>query len=175
VSQEALPDFKRLVTQRTRWAQGNIQCVKYIKEILRSPHFDAGGVIEICYYLVLPFLQVLGAASVIALFGTRLALGAIDPASLIGDPLATGALLALTFTFSIVPFAMWGPIYRKRCEPTASFRQGVLWGLGSWIYVYYMYICIFGAFWRVIRGKSGWAKTRRNAETHSVGAVALEA
>ncbi len=175
VSQEALPDFTRLVTQRTRWAQGNIQCVKYIKEILRSPHFDAGGVIEICYYLVLPFLQVLGAASVIALFGTRLALGAIDPASLIGDPLATGALLALTFTFSILPFAMWGPIYRKRCEPTASFGTGVLWGFGSWIYVYYMYICIFGAFWRVIRGKSGWAKTRRNAETHSVGAIALEA
>lgn len=174
VSQEALPDIRRLITQRTRWAQGNIQCVKYIKEIVRSPNFDAAGVIEICYYLVLPFLQVIGATSVVALLAIRAASGVSNPATLIGDPLVVAGLAALVFTFSVLPFAMWGPIYRRQCEPSVSFLTGVAWGFGSWIYVYYMYICIFRAFWRVATGRSGWAKTRRNAEAHVAGAIAVE-
>ncbi|SDQ24955.1 Glycosyltransferase, catalytic subunit of cellulose synthase and poly-beta-1,6-N-acetylglucosamine synthase [Curtobacterium sp. UNCCL20] len=174
VSQEALPDIRRLITQRTRWAQGNIQCVKYIGDIVRSPNFDAAGLIEICYYLVLPFLQVIGAASVVGLAAFRIVSGVSDPATLIGEPAAFAGLLALVVTFSIAPFAMWGPIYRKRCEPSAPFWTGVAWGFGSWLYVYYMYICIFRAFWRILTGKTGWAKTRRNAEAHVAGATAVE-
>lgn len=175
VSQEALPDLRRLITQRTRWAQGNIQCVKYIKDIVGSRHFEAGGVIETCYYLLLPFIQILGAVSIVALLGTRLALGITNPASLVGEPLAFVGLLALAFTFSVAPFAIWGPIYKLRCEPQTSWAKSVVWGFGSWLYVYYMYICLVRAFFRVLGGKSGWAKTRRNAESHSVGATALEA
>ena len=35
VSQEGVTDFRRLMTQRTRWSQGNIQCVKYLPEIVQ--------------------------------------------------------------------------------------------------------------------------------------------
>ena len=174
VSQEALPDIRRLITQRTRWAQGNIQCVKYIPEIVKSPKFEAGGLIEICYYLILPFVQVIGLAAAVILFAARLAWGITDPAALIGDPLAFGGMIALVFTFSVAPFAMWGPVYRAKCEPSAGFWTGIAWGFGSWLYVYYMYICILRAFWRVIFRKSGWSKTRRNAEAHVAGAIAIE-
>ncbi len=45
VSQEALPSLRRLLTQRTRWTQGNIQCLKYIHQIIRSPRFQSAGVL----------------------------------------------------------------------------------------------------------------------------------
>jgi len=175
VSQEALPDMRRLITQRTRWAQGNIQCVKYMKEIVTSRNFDAAGVVETCYYLLLPFLQVLGVFSVMTLLGFRLAGALADPASVLTNSTGVLGLTALILVFSIAPFAIWGPIYRKKCEPQASFVTGLAWGLGSWLYVYYMYVCVIKAFVRIIRGQQGWAKTRRNAELHVAGAIAIEA
>ena len=35
VAQEALPGARRLLTQRTRWVQGNLQCLRYLPAILR--------------------------------------------------------------------------------------------------------------------------------------------
>ncbi len=174
VSQEALPSIRRLLTQRTRWAQGNIQCIKYVPEIVRSPHFDAAGVLETCYYLVLPFLQLLGG---LAFLAGWVAIGgdALSGQELL--PVHTSTLiyvLALIVLFSIAPFAIWGFVYKARCEPAASWMTALIWGLGVWLYVYYMYICVARAFWRILRGKTGWSKTRRNAEAHTAGSVAIE-
>ncbi|WP_282847767.1 glycosyltransferase family 2 protein [Microbacterium oxydans] len=176
VNQEALPSIRRLLTQRTRWAQGNIQCVKYIAEVVKSPHIDSAGVIETSYYLVLPFLQMLGALSFTILVGAQASLLIQDPAQV---QLALGSVLGLVgllSVFSIAPFAVWGFVYKVRCEPQASWFTALMWGLGVWLYVYYMYICIARAFLRIMRRKNGWAKTRRNAEAHVVvgGSVAVE-
>ncbi|NYF30377.1 cellulose synthase/poly-beta-1,6-N-acetylglucosamine synthase-like glycosyltransferase [Microbacterium sp. JAI119] len=176
VNQEALPSIRRLLTQRTRWAQGNIQCVKYIGEVVKSPHVDSAGVIETSYYLVLPFLQMLGALSFTILVGAQVSLLIQDPAQV---QLALGSVLGLVgllSVFSIAPFAVWGFVYKVRCEPQASWFTALMWGLGVWLYVYYMYICIARAFLRIMRRKNGWAKTRRNAEAHVVvgGSVAVE-
>jgi cellulose synthase/poly-beta-1,6-N-acetylglucosamine synthase-like glycosyltransferase len=175
VSQEGLPSFKRLVTQRTRWAQGNIDCVRYIPKILRSPHIDAAGVLESCYYLVLPFLQLLGMIAFLLVGGATIAKAASDPAAF-AEYLGQGwATLMLFAVFAIAPFALWGPVYRWRCEPQISPPVAVGYGLALWLYIYYMYLVIPRAFYRSIRGKRGWAKTRRNAEGHAKGAkIALE-
>ncbi len=176
VSQEALPSVRRLLTQRTRWAQGNIQCVRYIPEIVKSRHFDAAGVLETCYYLVLPFLQMLGAISFLiisAFLGYQLV---TDPASRAAQLNNLPWLIALNVVFAIGPFAVWGPVYKRRCEPGTSWGAALLYGLGMWLYVYYMYICIARAFSRIARRRNGWAKTRRNGEAHVVlnGSVAVE-
>lgn len=177
VNQEALPSIRRLLTQRTRWAQGNIQCVKYIAEVVKSPHIDSAGVIETSYYLVLPFLQMLGGLSFLILLGAQASLWAQDPSQMQSALGSIGGVVGLLAVFSIAPFAVWGFVYKVRCEPQAGWFTALMWGLGVWLYVYYMYICIARAFLRIMRGKNGWAKTRRNAEAHVVigGSVAVEA
>lgn len=176
VSQEALPSVRRLLTQRTRWAQGNIQCVRYIKDIVRSRHFDSAGVIETCYYLILPFLQMLGMFTFLILFGFQVAATIQNPALLQNQVADAWGVMGLLVLFAIAPFALWGPVYKLRCEPETSWPKAFLYGLGAWLYVYYMYICIARAFIRIARGKTGWSKTRRNAEEHVLvgGSVAIE-
>jgi cellulose synthase/poly-beta-1,6-N-acetylglucosamine synthase-like glycosyltransferase len=176
VSQEALPSFRRLLTQRTRWAQGNIQCVRYIPDIVRSRHFDSAGVLETCYYLILPFLQVLGLICLLTLTGFAVAHSIANPAVRAGQLHNAGLLLALSAIFGVGPFALWGPVYKRRCEPQTSWPMAFAYGLGLWLYVYYMYICIVRAFARVILGRNGWAKTRRNSEANLAlgGSVAIE-
>ncbi|WEB38827.1 glycosyltransferase [Streptomyces yunnanensis] len=44
VPQEGLPHLRRLLTQRTRWAQGNLQCVRYAPRIVSSRHYSGRGV-----------------------------------------------------------------------------------------------------------------------------------
>lgn len=176
VSQEALPSLRRLLTQRTRWAQGNIQCVKYLKDIFNSSNVDTGGVIESAYYLLLPFLQMLGGAALLVLTGTAVAYGIQNPGVIEANLGQVWGLLALNVIFSVTPFAIWGIVYKLRCEPDASWGTAIFWGLEVWLYVYNIYICIARAFIRVARGKNGWSKTRRNAEAHIVvgGSVAVE-
>lgn len=175
VSQEGLTDLKRLFTQRTRWSQGNIQCIKYLPHMVRSPHFTSGGLLESGYYLFQPFVQMVG----LFLWPTLLVL---TVTGLLQVPGGAGAWLAelwwlpaLFFTTSVAPFAMWGPIYRARCEPQAGRWSSIGWGLGLWIYTYYMYISVTRAFIRLALGRGGWAKTGRNGEDLTIGLTAKEA
>jgi len=176
VAQEALPSLRRLLTQRTRWAQGNIQCVKYLKDIASSAHFDSVGVIETTYYLILPFLQMVGGLAFLAVGSWTTVHALSDPQILAIETGQIWAVATLILLFSVAPFAVWGFVYKVRCEPESSWLQALLWGLAMWFYVYYMYVCIARAFLRILRGKSGWSKTRRNAEAHRVvnGSVAVE-
>lgn len=175
VSQEGLTDTRRLFTQRTRWSQGNIQCVKYLPKIAMSPHFSSGGVLESAYYLLLPFVQLVGLLVWPTL--TLLTLTSLvgGPGGLLGWVAESWWLLALFFVMSILPFAMWGPIYRATCEPDTPPWRSVLWGLGLWLYIYYLYVTVTRAFFRLAARREGWAKTRRNAENLAVGATAKEA
>lgn len=174
VSQEALSSFSRFATQRTRWSQGNIQCVRYVKDIIVSRNFDNAGVLESCYYLTLPFIQVLGFITWIYLMGGMIVNLADYPDGASAWFADNWSVSILFLVFSLGPFFLWGPIYRRVCEPDEPLWKGWMWGVGMWLYVFYTYITITRAFFRVIEGKKGWAKTRRNAETHSIGAVAKE-
>jgi cellulose synthase/poly-beta-1,6-N-acetylglucosamine synthase-like glycosyltransferase len=37
VTQQAVVDIRRLTRQRTRWAQGNLQCARYLGRLITSP------------------------------------------------------------------------------------------------------------------------------------------
>lgn len=175
VSQEGLPSFRRLLTQRTRWAQGNMQCVKYVSNIVRSQRIDASGVLETCYYLLLPYIQLFGMAALIAAMTIDIAQAAADPVSLQVRIDQLPSQLLLIVIFSGLPFVIWGPIYRMRCEPQLSFLHALWLGVALWIYNYYLWVVLPRAFYRLIARRSGWLKTRRNVETVPAGSpVAIE-
>ncbi|WP_371655713.1 MULTISPECIES: glycosyltransferase [unclassified Streptomyces] len=163
VSQEGLPHARRLLTQRTRWAQGNLQCVRYAPRIVSSRHYSGRGVLEALYTFCQPVAHLL----TLALGAAMLVLGGVG--SLVLWPL-TLVLAAL----AIGPFVLWGPVYRRDHAPDASRLTAVLWGVALWLYAYHLFVVSARAFVRMARGRNGWAKTRRNAEPVTTGPVALE-
>ncbi|MFC8510329.1 glycosyltransferase family 2 protein [Streptomyces sp. NPDC057411] len=169
VSQEALPYTRRFLTQRTRWAQGNIQCVRYSGRIIGSRHYRAAGVLESLY----TFFQPIAHLATLVLTGVMVAAlvtgGGAAEVLLAAWPLA----LALAVV-SIVPFLLWGPVYRRAFAPDRSRLTGLLWGFALWLYAYHLFVVSARGFVRLLRGRTGWAKTRRNAETAGVGPVATE-
>jgi hypothetical protein len=43
------------------------------------------------------------------------------------------------------------------------------------LYIYYVYLCLPWAAYRILRGESGWAKTTRNSQDLSLGSMADKA
>ena len=60
VDQEGLPDIRRLIRQRTRWGQGTMQCGMYLRQLWTSPYVATLGALEATYYLMQPWLQLVG-------------------------------------------------------------------------------------------------------------------
>ncbi|MFF2780927.1 glycosyltransferase family 2 protein [Streptomyces sp. NPDC058052] len=169
VSQEALPYTHRFLTQRTRWAQGNISCVRYTGRIVSSRHYRARGVLESLYTFFQPIAHLATLLLTAVMLVALVVGGSAAEVVLAAWPLAL--VLALT---SIVPFVLWGPVYRREFAPDRSRISGVLWGLALWLYAYHLFVVSARGFVRLLRGRTGWAKTRRNAETAGVGPVATE-
>ncbi|MFF4182599.1 glycosyltransferase [Streptomyces sp. NPDC001691] len=163
VSQEGLPHVRRLLTQRTRWAQGNLQCVRYASRIVSSRQYTGAGVLETLYTFFQPVAHLL----TLVLCAAMLVLGGLGS-------LGLWPLTLVLAVLSIGPFVLWGPVYRRDHAPDASRLTGLLWGLVLWLYAYHLFVVSARGFVRSLRGRTGWAKTRRNAEPVTAGPVALE-
>ncbi|MDP9117030.1 MAG: glycosyltransferase, partial [Actinomycetota bacterium] len=172
VEQEGLVSFRRFVAQRARWTQGTMQCSTYIGEIIRCPNLSNAGVVESCYFLITPWLQVVGVVLWPALLGLtvfRAVNYTAGPAAFVSQfwPVAGIAVL-----FGAMPFIMWGPVYRRMTEHDMSRTRSVVLGLGNAVYLLYTYVSTARALGRFVMGRRNWVKTRRNAEEVVRGAVA---
>ncbi|MFE6233595.1 glycosyltransferase [Cellulosimicrobium sp. NPDC057862] len=176
VDQEALFDGRRYLTQRTRWGQGVMQCGRYWRAVWSSTTIPNIGMIEMSYYMLQPWLTLLGTIVYpvpLVLLAARLTAHPDQLATFLSQ--GGLALLLSYLLLGLGPFILWGPIYVLRCETTQPMWRGIGWGLAYVVYVYGFYITTWRAFGRILTGRSGWAKTRRNAETHVIGPIATEA
>jgi cellulose synthase/poly-beta-1,6-N-acetylglucosamine synthase-like glycosyltransferase len=164
VEQEGLPSARRLLTQRTRWCQGGMQCGRYLPSIFTSVHINNAGALEAGYFLIMPFLQLVGVILWPTVFITMIAQGTISYGSFTGWLAASWWIFPLIGLTGVLPFAMWPVLYRRREGGDISWRRTAGWALGYWLYMYQSYACVVRAFGRLITGRNGWAKTRRNAE-----------
>jgi len=165
VNQEGLPDLRRYLTQRTRWGQGVMQCMRYLPRAWNSPKFTTAGALETTYYLFQPWLALLG-TFVFPLPVIALVFAQSEVGNGVQEFLAAGgwALVSMYLVLGTTPFWLWGPLYRRRCAPEASRLASYGWGLAYLFYVYGFYITSWRAALRIARGEHGWSKTRRNAE-----------
>ena len=173
VDQEALYSLRRFLTQRTRWGQGTMQCARYVRRIWDSRHLSTLGAAEMLYYLAQPWMQLLGTLIYPIPF-VLLGIRATHNPTEVWEWFSGGAwLLFATYgSFGLMPFIIWGPIYRKKCEPDKGFFRGLAYGFAYAIYIYTFYITSWRALVRLIRGHNGWTKTRRNTEAgHPVVAL----
>jgi cellulose synthase/poly-beta-1,6-N-acetylglucosamine synthase-like glycosyltransferase len=173
VNQEALYSLRRFLAQRTRWGQGTMQCMRYLRRIWDSEHLTTLGAAEMMYYLAQPWMQLLGTLIYpipMALMAYRFAVSPSEVVTWFFD----GAWILFTVygAFGLLPFVLWGPVYRARCVPV-SFWKSIAYGFGYALYIYTFYITSWRALIRLVRGNNGWAKTRRNTE-RATGKVAVD-
>jgi hypothetical protein len=162
VAQEGLPEVRKLIRQRTRWAQGGMQCAKYLKPILTSPNLSTSSALEIAYFLLIPWTQILGtlvyAGSLAAIAGYAIT----TPGGLLawfGG--SAWVVLPPAVVFGVVPIAIWALVYRWRCERNTSWCRVAILAAAYWLYNYLMLIAVWSALARLIRSKNGWVKTAR--------------
>ena len=168
VDQEALPDFRRFVRQRTRWGQGTMQCGVYLRQLWTSPYVSVLGALEATYYLLQPWMQIAGTIVYplpIAMFVSHW-IG--QPFTMAGWFLGGGWMIMLLYLIGGAgPFVLWGPLYRRKCEPRTGLAQSLGLGFAYSLYVFIFYITSWRAFIRILRRRNEWFKTRRNAEFES--------
>ncbi|MEU2718305.1 glycosyltransferase family 2 protein [Streptomyces sp. NPDC007205] len=170
VDQEALYSLPRFMTQRTRWCQGTMQCMRYLSKAWRSPHLTNSGVVEISYYLVQPWLWLVGTVIYplpILIFLNNLVLYPEPTLTF----LRTGGAVefSLYLVFGITQFAVWGYLYHRHCEPSLGLLRCLGWGIAYATMIYLFYVIAWRALGRLLIGRVGWAKTRRNAEVFALG------
>jgi 1,2-diacylglycerol 3-beta-glucosyltransferase len=165
VDQEALPDIRRLVRQRTRWGQGTMQCGVYLPKLWTSRHVSTIGALEATYYLIQPWLQLVGTFVYPVPAIVFLANYAAGPAAMRAWIGQGGWMIVLFYLVAgLGPFVLWGPLYRRRCEPQLGLVRAIGLGVAYSLYILTFYVTSWRAFYRILRHRSEWFKTRRNAE-----------
>lgn len=176
VEQEGVHDWGRFVVQRTRWTQGAMQCFHYLPDVWRSTNVGPFTVLNIAYYLFQPWLALAGTI-VFPLGAVLIVLDAVASRTALHSFFTSGnwTLIVLYVLIGLSMFAIWGPIYRRCCEPGAGRWQSIGWGLANVVYSYCFYVTSWRALASVVRKENTWAKTRRNVEHAGTGDARAEA
>ncbi len=165
VDQEALPHLGRLLTQRTRWSQGMMQCIRYLPKLWRSGHLSNSGVLELSYCLVQPWVQ-LATTFLYPLPWIALGVSYLRQPHLASQfgPDGGWTLLALYVVAALTQLAVWGVVYWRRCERSIGPVRAIAFGAAFSMLVYVSYAATWRALFRIASRRAGWSKTRRNAE-----------
>ncbi|MFJ2741198.1 glycosyltransferase family 2 protein [Streptomyces sp. NPDC087440] len=166
VEQEGLYELSLLLAQRTRWAQGSMQCLPYLRNVWASRNFTNSGLVEVTYYLFQPWMQIVGSI----VFPIPV-LVFIQNNSLytefVGEYLLFGGALMFAFyaAIGLGEFVIWGYLYRRYSETAISVPRALGWGFGLIAYNFLIYVIAWRALFRLLGGRHEWPKTLRNAET----------
>ncbi|PZS32661.1 MAG: hypothetical protein DLM58_09430 [Pseudonocardiales bacterium] len=174
VEQEGLLSARRFIAQRARWTQGTMQCSSYIGDIIRCPNLSNAGVVESCYFLITPWLQVIGVVLWPVLFFVTFLKALEYPAGAASFVEQFWPIAVLALLFGALPFVLWGPVYRRMAETQMSRTRSWLLGFGNAAYLLYTYVSTARAMARFAIGRGNWVKTRRNSEAVVRGSVASD-
>ena len=161
ITQQGVTDVKRLLRQRTRWAQGNLQCARYLVRLAKSPEIRNRALVEMAYYLLAPWLNAAGTVVIAVLWayaGIQLATGSSPLVS--GGP---GLGLGLWLAALLAPGLGWAVLHRLRLRDERLSRCLVA-GLAYPGFLAMGLISTWRAIGRQVSGRGGWAKTERLVE-----------
>jgi cellulose synthase/poly-beta-1,6-N-acetylglucosamine synthase-like glycosyltransferase len=164
VSQQAVTSFRRLLTQRSRWFQGHLQCWKRIPNVLFSDLPDKTA-LDLLYHLLSPGM-VLAMSLPMAAFVVALGASTLSSPSGVWHALSAhgGMLMVLWYllSFGLAPF--YGFSYWLREKDLNLFQSFAIAHVYN-LYSYLWFPAGWRAVWRIVRRKRGWAKTARTVET----------
>lgn len=165
VTQQGLVDAARLVRQRTRWAQGNLQCARYLPRLVASRRISNAQLGEMVHYLLAPWLNAAGALAIVVTW-------LIAAVTLVENPqdpflveswselaVAAGVWTGALFT----PGLLWAVVHRVKLRDERMPRLL----LAALAYPYFLILGLVST-WRAIgrhlARRNTWAKTERLVE-----------
>lgn len=154
VVQQGLYESKRFIRQRARWAQGNMQCLIYLRDIWNA-NISNLAKIDLIYYLLQPWLSLLSSCVIIIGF---LLLGNIFLDFTITST-SNKAKLFFYISIALLPGLTWGLLHYKNIRQ--SFFRCFLCGLLFPLYSLFTNISTWIAFYRYILNLDNWEKTER--------------
>lgn len=163
VAQQGLTSVHRFIRQRTRWVQGDLQCLRYAKQVHRS-NLTWTAKLDVYYFLAQPwvnvlgtFIQMLAIAALIKLF-----LPGYRGVSGLHGPLVALRLVAWLFIL-FCPGFIWGLQYLNRYD-RLTFRRVLQVGFFFPVYNALAIPSVWLALFRHFTKKQGWQKTERAAD-----------
>ena len=153
VDQQGLPRLRPLLRQRTRWAQGNLQSIGLIDDLLHARHGLVAR-IETVAYLLMPLWQgIVGAGMLIALY-----LLVSDTAEVFAD----NSFKQIAF-FYLLGFGgtIMGAIASRAHEGPIGWIKGILIGQVYAFYTWMIWPVLLRSTARQLTDRRGWMKTER--------------
>lgn len=167
VAQQGLHDPRLLIRQRTRWVQGNYQCMAHIPRLLIATKARLITRLDLCVYLLMVgFVMVVSAATLLSvadwlgIIAVRNGVLSFLPAGTIRnagfEAAATGPIWAFILTYQ-----------RHSRNPLRGWEVPA-YGLLFCVYSYFGVIFTLRAWGRMLLKRGGWAKTPRLAAETAV-------
>jgi cellulose synthase/poly-beta-1,6-N-acetylglucosamine synthase-like glycosyltransferase len=164
VTQQAVVDVRRLTRQRTRWAQGNLQCARYLRTLITSRKLSATSLAEVLHYLLSPWINAAVTAVLVAMVaaaGVGLAAGHPVPyLKTWHDLAATGEVW---FAVTCFPGFVWALVHRHRLGDE-RFPRLLTAALAYPGFLILGLVATYRALGRHATGRQTWAKTVRLSE-----------
>lgn len=162
IHQQAIVEIGPLVRQRARWAQGNLQCARYLGRLSRSRQVGSIGLLDYLAYLVTPWLTVPVTLLFLGIVG--IVLGGLLTGSSLGGLIATGsavpAAIGLWIAVIFFPGLMWGVWHRSALADEPSWRC-LLAGVCYPFFLAIGVVATWRGLARHLAGRNSWAKTDR--------------
>lgn len=161
VYQEALTSPKKFIRQRSRWVQGDLNCLKYLPMISKSSAISHTQRLGMYYFFIQPWVNLLADIAIVVLTINYF----VNENELTGNESIYMKILVILilFLFSIGWGIVFSLIYRRDLrhfgEPTLSGKLAVVLPIGiSYLYLL-LFFSILMAFGRWINHKNSWIKT----------------
>lgn len=164
VDQQGVAKVGPLVRQRTRWYQGHMMAGRHLPDVLSSPNMSHASAMEVCLYLLVPWIFDLPWSILYHLVILQVVL-AIPAAELFpGDGWTLLAQVVIGYLLGFWPALITAGLAKAR-DPKMSIRRSLELGHCFIITNYLSYACTWRALWRMVRGRNGWTKTSRLDES----------
>lgn len=169
IYQQGVISYKKFVKQRSRWAQGCIQCMPYIGKISKAKYLSFPGKMEVIYFMMLPWLTLLSTCALF--FSWFLILYTYwHHSSILRNKLISYqgnellALLILILIFVFLPGIVFSISYWR--DTKESFYKTLLAGLFIPIYNMMQIPAVLVATFRQASGRNSWIKTERFVDSN---------
>src|SRR5439155_9281877 len=123
VTQQGVVDPRRLLRQRARWAQGNLQCGHYLPQLVASRRISNSALLEMLHYLVAPWFNAVGTVALLGLWVyacARLAAGV--PTVFVPSVTDLWRGLAVWLSILILPGLLWSVLHRLQLRDERLWR-----------------------------------------------------
>jgi cellulose synthase/poly-beta-1,6-N-acetylglucosamine synthase-like glycosyltransferase len=162
VTQQGVRTVRAWLRQRTRWAQGHYQCWEHVPKLLSAGNVPLVTRLDLVLYLLfVAFVMFVAANLVIALAGVLGWIVIINEflAFLPAGPMRNVTMLVI----GLAPVVMLLTRYQQHSPHPLRWWELPAYGAAFALYVYLWAAASILAWFRLVRGRVGWAKTHRVA------------